>query len=75
VLAPSTEVNSPIYRAFVGRGLGRIPGVPRRAIPRITGCVIQKQLSQGIKTVADANAHRSEVTADGVDCAHAAGLK
>ncbi len=75
VLAPSTAVSSPIYRAFVARGLARIPGVPRQAIAQITRCVIQKQLAQKITTVGDVNAHRAEVSADGVACAHTAGLK
>ena len=75
VLPPSTAVSSPVYRAFVERGLARIPGVPRQAIPGITRCVIQKQLSQSITTVGDVNAHRTEVSADGVACAHTAGLR
>lgn len=74
-LSPSTQVSSAVYRAFVERGLAQIPGVPKQAIPGITRCVIQKQLSQSIRTVRDVNAHRSEVSADGVTCAHAAGLK
>lgn len=74
-LPPSTQVSSAVYRAFVERGLAQIPGVPKQAIPGITRCVVQKQLSQSIRTVRDVNAHRSEVSADGVACAHAAGLK
>jgi hypothetical protein len=74
-LPPSTQVSSAVYRDFVERGLAQIPGVPRQAISRIASCVIQKQLSQNIRTVRDVTAHRSEVSADGVACAHAAGLK
>jgi hypothetical protein len=73
-LPPSTLVSSEAYRTFVERGLGQIPGLPRQAVPGITRCVIQKQLSQGIRTVGDVSAHRSEVSADGVACAHVAGL-
>jgi hypothetical protein len=74
-LPPSTKVSSPAYEAFVAHGLARIPGVPTEVIPQIIGCIIRKQLSQGITTVGAVAAHRTEVNADGVYCAHAAGLK
>lgn len=73
-LPPATLVSSEVYRTFVERGLGKIPGLPKQAIPGITRCVIGKQLSQDIRTVRDVNAHRPEVSADGVACAHLAGL-
>lgn len=74
-LPPSTKINSPAYRAFAERGLAQIPGVTASAIPRIIDCVVQKQLSQGITTVGAVKTHRSQVNADGVACAHQAGLK
>ena len=75
VLPLSTKVNSRAYEAFTAHGLARIPGVPTEVIPQIVGCIIRKQLSQGITTVGDVAAHRTEVSADGVFCAHEAGLK
>lgn len=74
VLAPSTKVGSPAYRAFTARGLALIPGVPKAAIPKIINCVVQKELAQGVSTVGAVNSHRTQVRADGVDCARAAGL-
>ena len=74
VLPLSTKVNSPAYEAYTAHGLARIPGVPTEVIPQIVGCIIRKQLSQGITTVGDVASHRSEVDADGVYCAHTAGL-
>lgn len=73
-LLPSTKVSSSTYRSFAERGLARIPGVPAGAIPKIVNCVIQKELAQGIITLADVKTHQSEARADGVACAHAAGL-
>jgi hypothetical protein len=74
VLPASTPISSPTYRAFAERGLAQIPGVPRSAIPKIVDCVIQRERSQGITTVGALRDHQSQVRADGVACAHQAGL-
>lgn len=71
----STKITSPLYRSFAEHGLAQIPGVPKSAIGGIIDCVIQKQLSQGITTIGDVKTHTSQVNADGVACAHQAGLK
>lgn len=70
----STKVNSAAYRAYAQRGLAQIPGVTPASIPKIINCVVQKQLSQGITTLAEVKMHTAEVQADGRACARAAGL-
>jgi hypothetical protein len=70
----STKVNSAAYRAYAQQGLAQIPGVTSTSIPKIINCVVQKQLSQGITTLAAVKTHKSEVSADGRSCARAAGL-
>jgi hypothetical protein len=74
VLSPSTKVSSAAYRAFTERGLAQIPGVPKAAISKIVTCVVQKELSQGVTTVAAVKVHASQVRSDGITCARAAGL-
>ncbi len=73
-LPVTTKVSSPAYRAFVERGLTRLPGVPTPAIPKIIDCVIRAELAQGVTTMGAVKTHTSEVKADGVACARAAGL-
>ncbi len=70
----STKVNSAAYRAYAERGLAQISGVTSASIPKIINCVVQKQLSQGITTLAAVKTHKSQVQADGTACAKAAGL-
>jgi hypothetical protein len=75
ILSSSTPVNSSVYKTALASKLAQIAGLPSGDIPKIVDCAVQKLNSQGITTVGDVDAHKSEAHADGVTCAHALGLK
>lgn len=73
-ITPSTSVTAPAYRTALIQRISQVNGVSAAQVPKIADCVIKKELSQGLKTIADVSAHSSEATTDGEDCARAAGV-
>lgn len=73
-IPPSTSITSPVWAAALTRRIAEIPGISSSQIQQIVHCTIQKEVSEGLKTIADVKAHITQANADAKQCALAAGV-